>query len=199
MQSIEKSSSESRDLIQKFRDPSWGAEKLRQISIFAGFTPQELYDLYTLGRIRTLKAKAYAVVEGEPSRGLFILLHGTVSIYKTNKQTNSMFRLAYLEEGASFGELSLFDSAPRSATVATESLCHLFYLDEENFGKFLDDRGDNIKTRFYKTCAEDMVEKLRNQNADYVHSQLLLWQYGLKQPSPENNLPTEGSTKPGKK
>jgi CRP-like cAMP-binding protein len=182
MREVEKSLADSKELIQKFRDPQWGAGQLRRISIFGSLTDTELFDLYNLGRIRSLKAKAHAVIEGEPTRGLFILLYGTVSVYKTNKTNNSMFRLAILEEGSAFGELSLFDSAPRSATVATESLCHLFYLDAESFATYLDRKGDSIKTRFYKKCAEDIVEKLRLQNADYVHSQLLLWQYGLKQP-----------------
>jgi CRP-like cAMP-binding protein len=193
MRELAKNSGETKDLIQKFRDPQWGAGQLRRISIFGGLTDEELFDLYNLGRIRSLKPKAHAVIEGEPTRGLFILLHGTVSVYKTNKTNNSMFRLAFLEEGAAFGELSLFDSAPRSATVATESVCHLFYLDAESFDTYLERRGDNIKSRFYKRCAEDIVEKLRNQNADYVHSQLLLWQYGLKQPE------LDSSKEPGAK
>jgi CRP-like cAMP-binding protein len=180
MREATKNTGESRELVQTFRDPSWGAAQLRRISIFGGLHDDELFDLYNLGRIRSLKPNSHAIVEGEPTRGLFVLLHGTVSVYKTNKTKNTMFRLAYLEEGAVFGELSLFDSAPRSATVATESLCHLFYLDAETFNTYLDRKGDNLKTRFYKRCAEDIVEKLRLQNADYVHAQLLLWQYGLK-------------------
>jgi len=189
MADLDKLTPETRELIQKFRDPEWGAKQLRSISIFQGLSNDELFDLYNLGRIRTLKSKAHAVIEGEPTRGLYILLSGTVSVYKTDKTSGTMHRLTFLEEGSSFGELSLFDTAPRSATVATECVCHLFYLDADTFLMYLEKKGDSTKTRFYKQCAEELVERFRHQNSDYIHAQQLLWKYALRKEGEEVESP----------
>src|SRR4051812_20012026 len=89
-----------------------GVRILSGISLFGRFSPGELAELLTIGRVVSLKPWAYAVIEGEPTRGMFILLSGRVSVYKSDHGTSGgMARLATLEAGAHFGEFSLFDSA----------------------------------------------------------------------------------------
>lgn len=176
----------------QFRDPAWGAQQLGAISLFEYMSEQELFELYQLGQINLIQPKANVVIEGEQSRGLYLLLEGTVSIYKSDRANGNMIRLAYLESGSAFGELSLFDNSPRSATVVGESICYVFYLDETPFTKFLDDKGNDIKVRFYKKCAEDMVSRFRVQNSDYIIAQTLLWKYALRK---EEKDEKEGSKK----
>lgn len=179
----------SGDISEQFRDAAFGASKLKGIALFARFTEGELAKLYSMGEIIKLKPKSHAVIEGEPTRGMYILLAGTVSVYKTDQATNSMNRLAILEEGANFGELSLFDNAPRSATVLAENQCILFHLPAEGFKTFLDAEGADLQIRFYRTCAENLVERFRLLNTDYMISQQLLWKYALRKdgnpPQPE--------------
>ena len=168
------------ELLQRFKDPHWGAQKLKDISLFGRFTDDELAMLYSIGKLIHLRPKANAVIEGEPTRGLYILLLGRVSVYKTDPTTGSLARLALLEEGANFGELSLFDNAPRSATVAAETVCYLFSLDADSFNKFLAEAGDDLQVRFFKTCAEELAVRFRRLNGDYINSQQLLWKYALR-------------------
>ncbi len=163
-----------------FSNPLWGGQQLAAVSIFANFTQAERERLYRLGRIVKVEAHANAVIEGEDSRGLYLLLSGAVSVYKSNFDTGSLTRLAILEQGSSFGEMSLFDNAPRSATITAESLCYLFKLDSEAFDQFLETEGPDLKIRFYKKCAEDLAIRFRSQNTDYVASQLLLWKHALR-------------------
>lgn len=167
-------------LEQQFRDPAYGAKFLRNVPLFQKFTDEEFKSLYALGNLVKLKPKANAVIEGEPSRGLYLLLYGTVSVYKTDQTTGSLHRLAMLEEGSYFGELSLFDDAPRSATVVAENQCYLFYLDASKFNQFLEQIGNEIKVRFFQTCAETMVRRFRTLNQDYIVSQQLLWKHALR-------------------
>lgn len=171
--------------IDKFNDPEWGSHQLRSISIFREFTQEELMEIYGRGEIRQLNPSAHAVIEGEASRGVYIILSGTVSVYKNDPSTGSVHRLARLEKGTSFGELSLFDSAPRSATVSADTTCYLFQLDAPSFEAYLDVSGDNAKARFYKKCAEDMSERFRILNSDYINSQQLLWKYALRRENPK--------------
>lgn len=173
-------SNDPQERLNQYRDPKWGIQVLRTITIFDLLTKDELHSLYSFGRIRRFKAKTYPIIEGESTRGLYILLEGTASIYKTDTITNKMYRLALLERHAFFGELSLFDDAPRSASVSAETSCYLFYLDISKFEEFLQVNGDSTKIRFYKRCAEQMVERFREQNDDYLHSQQLLWKHALK-------------------
>lgn len=161
-------------------DPKWGAQQLKNISIFKNFTDEELTELYAIGEFISFKPQSYVVVEGEPTRGLYIILYGTVSVYKNDIITGNMHRIAYLETGNNFGELSLFDNSPRSASVCAETDCYMFYLDSQKFNEFLQKKGQDIKVRFYKTCAEDLVARFRNLNNDYIISQQLLWKYALR-------------------
>jgi CRP-like cAMP-binding protein len=179
------------EMAQEFRNPKWGANQLKGIAILRCFTDKELERLYSQGQIISYKPKAYAVIEGEPSRGLFIILHGTVSVYKNDLASGAMHRLAFLDEGDSFGELSLFDTAPRSATVSAESVCHLFSLEAGMFERFLDQVGDEAKIRFYRTCAEELVGRFRKLNGDYIASQQLLWKHALNKPTDKSEKSLE--------
>lgn len=170
----------SAELQKKFRDPVWGADKLSGMSLFKRFKVNELQSLYERGRFVSLRPQSHAVIEGEPTRGLYIILDGTVSVYKTDPEKNSLARLAVLEAGAYFGELSLFDTAPRSATVSAETSCECFVLDADAFHDYLKQAGDNLQLRFYRTCAEELVDRFRKLNADYINSQHMLWRYAFR-------------------
>ena len=174
-------------IIERLRDPEAGAERLREIGLFSRFYDDELREIYALGDIFLLKSKSNAVVEGEPTRGMFLLLHGRVSVYKSDPGTNSMIRLSMLEDGANFGEMSLFDSAPRSATVVAETLCYLFHLESGVFQNYLDRGGSELQARFFRTCAEELAGRFRNLNIDYLNSQRLLWKYALRRVSEQDD------------
>jgi CRP-like cAMP-binding protein len=167
-------------VLEKFKDPEWGATKLSEIAIFKRFNAAELRELYTQGNFSVLRPQSHAVIEGESSRGLYVILEGTVSVYKTDPSNNSLARLAVLESGAYFGELSLFDQAPRSATVTAETTVQCFTLEADQFHKFLEKMGENLQMRFYRTCAEDLVDRLRKLNSDYITSQNMLWRYAFR-------------------
>lgn len=175
-----------------FQDAEWGANHLAGISLFGTLSKEELKKLYARGTIRKVQAHAHVVIEGENSSGLFILLSGTVSVYKNDAVTGTMQRLTFLDTGANFGELSLIDRAPRSATVVAEKDCELFELPANAFDQFLKEAGDGTSSRFYRRCSEDLVVRLRQQNADYLISQQLLWRYALRKEDPRDlqNSPT---------
>ncbi len=168
------------ELRQKFSDVAWGASQLASIGIFKKFSTTELAEIYSVGKVLSLKPGAHAVIEGEPSRGLFIIFSGNVSVYKNDTVTGGMHRIAYMEEGQSFGELSLFDNSPRSATVIADSPCFLFSLEQKEFEKFMGVRGHEFQVRFYQRCAEELADRFRAINSDYINSQQLLWKYALR-------------------
>jgi CRP/FNR family transcriptional regulator, cyclic AMP receptor protein len=173
-------SSVSQDIQNKVNDPQAAITYLRKIALFKNFSEDELRKIYQRGELRVVQPQAYAIIEGEPSRGLYIIIQGNMSVFKNEKGSDKMHRIANLESMGSFGEMSLFDSAPRSTTIVAETQCFLFYIDADAFENFLNGQGDNAKYRFYKACAEDLSERFRAINADYITSQKLLWEHALR-------------------
>lgn len=167
-------------LMQMFKDPAWGANRLKDLSIFSRFSQQELTKIYSIGSLVKFRPKANVVIEGEPSRGMYLVLSGRLSVYKNDPTSGAMARLAVLEDGANFGEMSLFDLSTRSATVVAESLCVLFQLDGDRFDRFLKEAPVDLALRFYKTCAEELAGRFRRLNGDYINAQQLLWKYALR-------------------
>lgn len=94
-------------ILEKFKDPKWGAAKLAELAIFKRFSESELAKLYSFGKC--------------------------------------------------------------------------FLLDADKFSRYLEQMGENLQLRFYKTCAEDLAIRLRNLNSDYISSQNALWRYTFRQ------------------
>lgn len=178
------------DAGERTKNPnSVAADLLGGIAVFAAFSRQETEELFGRGRVEERQSAANIVIEGERSRGLFIILSGRVSIFKNNQLTGEMHRLAHLEAGDNFGELSLLDDSPRSATVVAETLVRLFYLDHSVFELFLQEGGFGREARFYRQCAMILVERFRRQNGDYIEAQQLLWQHAMRLPN-QQETPT---------
>jgi CRP-like cAMP-binding protein len=158
------------------------AEKLKQVVAFAEFSAAEIDKLVVGGKILFFKKDTTICIEGESTRSLYIILGGAASVFKASKGTGQLSRIAYLEVGSAFGEISLLDSAPRSATVVADSDIEIFELKSNYFDAFLRDGGPNLELRFYKRTALILAEKFRSTNDDFILAQGLLWKYAL---SPE--------------
>ena len=69
--------------------------------------------------------------EGEPGRGLFILLSGEVDVSKIDGETKVL--LATLEPGDVFGEISLLDDSAATATVTAARASTVLFLERSIF------------------------------------------------------------------
>jgi len=163
-------------------DISTIAEKLKTVSIFTDFRDEEIFQLIKGGSVFIYRKDTAICVEGENSRGLFVILKGRVSIFKNQNQSSSLARLATLEENHVFGELSLIDNSPRSTTVISETDTEIFEIMGDVFDKFIAQGSQDLELRFYKKTASYLSERLRKTNEDYLNAQGLLWKYAL---SPE--------------
>ena len=156
------------------------AFSLSSIKIFARFTKEEIEALWHLGESIHVRPHAHVIIEGEPTRGLFVIMSGQVSVYRNEPGSTSMSRLALLDEGANFGELSLVDQAPRSATVIAETACQLFFLNADRFHGWLEKLSGDLPLRFYRACSEDLAIRMRRVNQDYITAQQQLWKHALR-------------------
>ena len=71
--------------------------------------------------------------EGQEGRALYIVVSGRVSVHLRQQE------LAQLEEGACFGEMSLFDAEPRSASITTLDACDCLMLTQQQLYEAIDE------------------------------------------------------------
>jgi CRP/FNR family cyclic AMP-dependent transcriptional regulator len=72
--------------------------------------------------------------EGDSGREFFVVVDGRARVMVGDRG-----RIAALGPGASFGEMSLLDQRPRSATVEAETDMQLLVLDARSFSSLLED------------------------------------------------------------
>jgi CRP/FNR family transcriptional regulator, cyclic AMP receptor protein len=152
---------------------------LKEIRLLQSFTESELAQLIQIGNTAAYEAHANIIIEGEMSWGLYLIMEGVVGIYKTNKLTGENYDVGQLRRGSFFGEMSLVDENPRSATVRALTDCQLFYISKDTFEHFLAASQD-LKLRFLESCVRTIIGRLRELDENYVISQYQLWKTALK-------------------
>lgn len=106
------------------RDP---VQVLGAQPLFAALGPQELTDLARRSACRTVPPDTSLFREGEPCRGLYLVLEGAVNVYRSNRD-GEVQTLRLAEAGDSLGEVSLFDEGPYLASALTVRASHLLFL-----------------------------------------------------------------------
>jgi CRP-like cAMP-binding protein len=122
-----------------FRWPAWTIDLeqrrrlqfLEKVPLFAGLSQRQLGKLLVKLFEKEYGAGETIFLEGEPGKAVFIVLDGTVSIYRDG--SSGEHRLATLGPGAYFGELALIDDHPRMATARAEEDSALLILYKSHF------------------------------------------------------------------
>jgi CRP-like cAMP-binding protein len=93
--------------------------------------------------------------EGEPGWEFFVICEGRA------KATKGGRKVASLDRGSFFGEMSLLDEGPRSATVTAETDMQLLVLSSRSFSRLI---ADNPSVT--RKLLREMAQRLRDaQNA----------------------------------
>ena len=75
--------------------------------------------------------------EGDPGDFMGFLVKGKMAIRKETSFDGKYILIAILEKGAIFGEISVVDPNPRTATVSALEECHALILSHENAQKVI--------------------------------------------------------------
>lgn len=99
---------------------------LTRIPYFSEISPDVLAALGANATSRTYQKNAIIINEGDEAGPLFIILSGKVRVFLSTAQGKEL-TLGIQGEGSYFGELSLLDDSPRSASVITleKTVCAL--------------------------------------------------------------------------
>ena len=98
---------------------------------FGGLSDASLDLLISMLAERRFEAGATVVAEGEPGRSLFIVHSGALAVSKLGDSGRAI-RVADLEPGDFFGEMTLIEMQNRSATVVTKRPTVLYELTARN-------------------------------------------------------------------
>jgi len=164
-------------------NPSTGetitSDNLQEVRLLKCFSAQEIDQLIRAGEILEAETNTNIVIEGELTWGLYVIIEGTVGVLKANKMTSEVYEVCHLGRHSHFGEMSLVDDQPRSATVRTLIPTTLFHIDKSVFQRILDSRPE-MKIRFLENCVQDLVHRLRDVDENYVVSQYQLWKSAMQ-------------------
>jgi CRP-like cAMP-binding protein len=114
------------------RDAPVEASTLREVALFGALSDDVLEHLArTLDVVGTAPGEV-VFREGDPhGREMYVVLDGEIEVSRRSRKGRDM-RMAILGPGDCFGEMSVIDMQPRSATVRALGPCRLLKLTGEN-------------------------------------------------------------------
>jgi CRP/FNR family cyclic AMP-dependent transcriptional regulator len=93
-------------------------DSIRRVPMFRDFADDEVTGIAATATDRTYGKHDFVVREGDPGSTFFFLVRGSVSVCRIMPDGREMI-LAILKEGDFFGEMAMFDSSLRSASIKT--------------------------------------------------------------------------------
>ncbi len=138
------------------------------VSLFDGLSAPEKETLYSTSDHRTYPDGAVIISEGEEGDSLFIVASGTVQVEKATLDRRQE-ALVLLQEGECFGELTIVDKQPRSATVRAvgDTEVYIFKRDALEQGFAL---APNVHHRVLENLIKIMSGRLRRVDENLIQS-----------------------------
>jgi CRP/FNR family transcriptional regulator len=114
-----------------------GLEPLRAVPLFRDFDQAELSEVAQLVTTRRLGKHQTIFREGDPGQTFYLILSGSVAIYR-NAPDGRETILSILKERDFFGEMSIFDTAVRAASVRTLTEVEIGVIERDDFLALID-------------------------------------------------------------
>jgi signal transduction histidine kinase len=107
-------------------------ETLKGVPLFQDLADERLKELAAVGKTVAWAANQAVFSEGDGPDNLYVILDGRVKVYRQGADGGEVV-LGTLAKGDCFGEMALFDQAPRSASVVALDRCEFFVLGRTAF------------------------------------------------------------------
>jgi CRP/FNR family transcriptional regulator, cyclic AMP receptor protein len=108
-------------------------ELLEKVSMFSACNKKELGRLAAVAQERRVPSGAVLTKEGEAGDEFFVVAEGMAKASIKGRKVGS------IPAGSFFGEMSLLDQGPRTATVTAELPTRLVVITAKDFGKVIDE------------------------------------------------------------
>jgi CRP/FNR family transcriptional regulator, cyclic AMP receptor protein len=113
--------------------PKRERDALAHVPLFEGLSPRHLRRLADLTREERLMTGATVVKAGEPGDTFYVIIEGEAKVVNASNRVVNR-----LQPGDSFGEISLLDGGPRTATVVAETPMRVATLERKSFLRTLE-------------------------------------------------------------
>jgi len=135
------------------------AEFLQTVRLFREVDRPALLALTARLRERRLRKGQVLFREGDQGEEMFLVRDGSILVSKavTGKVEQVLARFG---PGDFFGEMSLFDRSPRSATIQAESDAMLLTLDRQNLSDLIE-MNPRAAAAFFHGLVQVFIERLR--------------------------------------
>ncbi|MBO4351167.1 MAG: cyclic nucleotide-binding domain-containing protein [Proteobacteria bacterium] len=144
---------------------------LEQICFFRDLSYQEMLQIMPITFEKSFAAGEEIIHEGDVGEELFILVEGTCEV------SNSGVKIAKLDVGSSFGELSLVDSQPRSATVRALEPSRVLVIRANDFERLT--LSGALAVKLLWNVTHELSERLRKSSATIKRQGLMLIENGI--------------------
>jgi len=134
---------------------------LKKVPLFSSLTEEQLEVIGTHCKGKTFKNGHLLFKEKDQGADFYVVMSGSVKIYTSNGGEDKI--LSLFKTGDSFGELSLLDGKPRSASASVVEDSVLLTLDKFSFLHVLKENFDIASAIMQELC-----QRLRDTN-QHVH------------------------------
>lgn len=105
---------------------------LQETSLFAGLDEGAILEVIRRGRLRLFAAGETIFLQGDPARGLHVLVHGRVKVFKTSPQGRAQ-TLMIMGPGEPVGEVAALAGGNYPACAESMEATETFYLPRDAF------------------------------------------------------------------
>jgi len=138
---------------------------LKQLPLFSTLSQMETIRVAKETHSRDAAAGETIIEEGSNGDALYVLKEGTAAAWRG--EGGSRRRLNTFGPGDHFGEISLIDRLPRSASVVAETDCKLIEIGGKAFDSLLS-KEPQLERKLLRALLEDLCRKLRTSNEESV-------------------------------
>jgi len=164
---------------------------LHKIELFSGLSTHTLAELCGLMRQVNFKKNSLVITQGENTRSLFVITSGRLKVFANNEEGDQTI-FTFMGAGDFFGELSLLDDAPRSASVIAVEDSTGYSLSHQNFNTFLNHHPEVCQSLFkaLTTRIRQMDETICNLSSRDIYGRLIQVLYKEAVPQDDGRLIT---------
>ncbi len=145
---------------------------LKTVPSLQGLSDDELKLIEPLFTQKTFHSGDFIIVEGTQGNTMYIINRGAVLVTKSDRK-GEQISLGVLNDGAFFGELSLFDNLPRSATVTAIEETSIFMLTRTDLDNVFNSNLE-IANRMYRNTLIEIFSRFRKRLSSFTFSQYYL-------------------------
>jgi len=138
------------------------ASFLRGFDLFRSYPEEELERLAGLLHPRLVDSGQILCRQGEAGTRCFLLVGGTVSVYRELPDGSRVF-LAPLLPGALFGQVAVFDGLPRTATCEAQGSVRVLEIDGPVFLQAIQGQ-TRLAVLLQRELSRSLVRQLRMTN-----------------------------------